>query len=73
MPIPEPHKHETKEKFLSRCMADEVMNKEYPQKAQRFAICHSKWSAKAGFIERVCSLLLGKGKRKFDDDDKTSN
>jgi hypothetical protein len=42
MPIPKPHKGEKKQDFISRCMGDGVMNKEYDQK-QRAAICYSQW------------------------------
>jgi len=38
MPIPKPRKGEEKDKFISRCMADPVMVREYDQK-QRYAIC----------------------------------
>ena len=42
MPIPKPRKGESDKDFLSRCMADDVMVKEYPDRKQRYAICHSQ-------------------------------
>ena len=43
MPIPNPTKEESKKEFLDRCMADEKMNDEFPNGAQRFAVCNSSW------------------------------
>jgi len=39
MPIPKKEKGETSNKFLERCMTDEVMISEYPDEKQRLAIC----------------------------------
>ena len=39
MPIPTPTPTENKNNFLKRCMSDSVMSSEYPDQAQRFAIC----------------------------------
>ena len=43
MPIPKPNKDEKKPDFISRCMGDEVMNKDYPEQDQRSAICYKAW------------------------------
>jgi len=43
MPIPKPRKDEDINRFEGRCMADPIMNEEYPNQAQRFAICRSSW------------------------------
>ena len=43
MPIPSP-KGEPKKNFLSKCMGDSVMVKEFPDEKQRYAVCQSKWS-----------------------------
>lgn len=45
MPIPSPVTKESKNEFISRCMGDNTMNKEYEQK-QRYAICLQKWEDK---------------------------
>jgi hypothetical protein len=39
MPIPTPTQTETADKFIQRCMSDEIMLNEYPDQSQRFAIC----------------------------------
>ena len=39
MPLPTPQQKESKQDFLSRCLADETMLKEYPQGVQRYAVC----------------------------------
>ena len=38
MPIPKPHSGEEKDKFISRCMSDNTMKKEYPDQKQRTAV-----------------------------------
>jgi hypothetical protein len=43
MPLPEPRKGEKQDAFISRCMGDEVMNKEFPKEKQRAAVCHGQW------------------------------
>jgi hypothetical protein len=39
MPIPSKNQNEDKQKFVSRCMSNETMKKEYPDSKQRVAIC----------------------------------
>lgn len=46
MPLPTPHKGEQKDKFINRCMANDVMNNEYPDAEQRRAVCESQWDRK---------------------------
>lgn len=60
MPIPKPHKDEDKQKFVSRCMSDEVMKKEYTDTKQRVAICigQTKQSGKSSILEEVQDNLL---------------
>ena len=43
MPIPKPRDNETQKEFISRCMGDDAMNEEYPEKDQRAAICYQTW------------------------------
>lgn len=54
MPIPKPREDESQDDFIGRCMGDDVMNEEYPEKDQRAAICYQSWRKKgmAGGIER---------------------
>ena len=44
MPIPSPNKGEQKDAFISRCMGNPVMNKEFPDQKQRAGVCYSQWS-----------------------------
>lgn len=46
MPMPKPKKNEEKKDFLSRCMGDDVMNEDYPDNKQRYAICNQIWRDK---------------------------
>jgi len=43
MPIPNPKKSEKEGDFVSRCMGDETMNKDFPDQKQRAAVCYSKF------------------------------
>lgn len=42
MPIPKPNQNEDKQKFVARCMGDEVMKKDYQDTKQRVAVCLSQ-------------------------------
>jgi hypothetical protein len=58
MPIPAPHKTESKSEFVSRCMGDKVMNEDFEDQKQRAAVCYSRWDkkkAKASFVVSVGS------------------
>lgn len=59
MPIPSKNKDEDKQAFISRCMGDEVMKKDYPDTKQRVAICigQSKKS-KSSLIEEISDELF---------------
>jgi len=46
MPIPKPRSDEKQNDFISRCMGDDVMNKEYPDQEQRAGVCYSQWRGK---------------------------
>jgi hypothetical protein len=46
MPIPTPRKGEKRTDFVSRCMSNPTMKREYPDNKQRFAICMSSWRDK---------------------------
>ena len=60
MPIPSRRKDEDRQKFVSRCMGDEVMKKDYPNTQQRIAIClgQTKKKGKGSLIEDVHDALL---------------
>ena len=42
MPIPKPKPSESNQAFINRCMNDEVMNSEFPNENQRYAVCNSQ-------------------------------
>ena len=46
MPIPSPKKNEPQNKFISRCMGDKIMRKEYPDQKQRSGVCYTQWRRK---------------------------
>ena len=52
MPLPQRRKNEDKQTFIARCMSDDKVKKEFPQSAQRLAVCVSNSTAS-------CSLLEG--------------
>lgn len=60
MPIPDRHKNEDRQKFISRCMSDDVMKKDYPDSKQRVAIClgQTRQKNKSSIIEEVHDHLL---------------
>ena len=51
MPIPKKRKDEDKTKFVSRCMSNEVMKKDYPDTKQRIAICLDQATADCGCVD----------------------
>lgn len=51
MPIPKRRKDEDRTDFLSRCMGDPTMNKDYPDNSQRYAVCQT--SSKADIADQV--------------------
>ncbi|HEY0089707.1 MAG TPA: hypothetical protein VGB37_12745 [Candidatus Lokiarchaeia archaeon] len=46
MPIPKPNPNEKEQEFISRCMSNEVMKKEFPDQKQRAGVCYSQWRKK---------------------------
>jgi hypothetical protein len=56
MPIPSPKKSEKQGDFVSRCMGDETMNKEFPDQKQRAAVCYSQFKKADASIEAAESL-----------------
>lgn len=51
MPIPKPKPSEEQQEFVSRCMGNETMLNEYPDKEQRAAVCYSTWRNRNKAIE----------------------
>lgn len=46
MPLPTPRSGETENDFVSRCMGDETMKKEFDDQKQRAAVCYSQYKQK---------------------------
>ena len=40
-PLPSPREGQTEQEFVSQCMGNETMRKEYPVQEQRAAVCYS--------------------------------
>jgi len=61
MPIPKPEKNEDRKKFISRCMGNDTMVKEYPDNKQRIAICLGQASLVTAdndsVLARVCESI----------------
>lgn len=51
MPLPSPKGNQDQKGFISKCMSDPVMRKEFADPKQRAAVCHSKWKKAKGEIE----------------------
>jgi len=51
MPLPSRNKDEQKDAFVSRCMSNETMKKDYPDQQQRVAICLQRATADCGCVE----------------------
>lgn len=58
MPIPKPEKNEDKQKFLSRCMGDEVMKNDYKDNKQRVAVCLGQTKkSKSSLLDQALEIL----------------
>lgn len=60
MPIPQPNKNEDKNKFISRCMQNPIMLKDYPDNKQRAAVCYNSFKEhkrNKGAIQRFIEWL----------------
>lgn len=44
MPLPTPRKGQTQKEWVSACMANETLLKDYPDTKQRLAVCYSIWA-----------------------------
>lgn len=59
MPIPQRKENEDNQKFVSRCMGNETMKKDYPDVKQRVAICLGQTGKKSknSLLSSVLSIL----------------
>ena len=44
MPLPTPNDGEDQQHFMDRCLANQTVNDDFPDDAQRFAVCQRIWS-----------------------------
>jgi hypothetical protein len=60
MPIPSRNKDEDRQEFISRCMSDEVMKKDYTDTKQRIAVClgQTKKDSKSSIMDEINDALL---------------
>lgn len=58
MPIPKRKQGEDKNTFVSRCMGNETMKKDYPDTKQRVAICLGQTRTKGNLLAEVHDNLL---------------
>jgi hypothetical protein len=58
MPIPKRKQNEDKQKYVSRCMGNETMKKDYPDTKQRVAICLGQTRSKGNLLEEVHDELF---------------
>jgi hypothetical protein len=57
MALPSPKKSEKEQEFVSRCMGDDMMNKDYKDQKQRAAVCYSQYKRR----------IKNKGQASWDD------
>ena len=62
MPIPKPKEDEKESMFITRCMTDEVMKREYPDSKQRVAVCYQTWRESKKNNDRGDGQGVGKDK-----------
>lgn len=55
MPIPKRRKDEDKDKYIQRCMSNEVMKQEYPSEKQRIAVCMGQ--TRSSLLDQFLAIL----------------
>lgn len=63
MPLPKPRAGESTNQFISRCMIDDTMSSEYPNRDQRYAVCNSLATSK-GFLLKQAKKRIASGFQK---------
>jgi len=43
MPLPVPQNGESRDDFIGRCMSASVVQREFPRRRQRLAVCFAQW------------------------------
>ncbi len=68
MPIPTPRQSETDSQFMDRCMSDPVMEREYPRRDQRAAVCSAQLGKEKAYNPRgwaTTDRYRGQFRRKY--------
>lgn len=60
MPLPTPHKGESQDDFMGRCMGNETMKADFPENNQRLAVCFSQFRKKRNNEMIVLEAEIGK-------------
>jgi len=59
--MPKPNPSENHDDFMTRCMSDEESKSSFPDEAQRYAVCESKWSeTRMNIIDRYKQAFASK-------------
>lgn len=58
MPIPNKNNKESKQEYLSRCMSDDTMKKDYTDNKQRVAVCLSKAHEDTTLLDKVQDQVI---------------
>ena len=61
--MPTRNTNESEDNFISRCMSDEQMKSEFPDEAQRFAVCQTKLATEIVSFDYDGTLSTEKGKQ----------
>ena len=51
-PLPTPRAGQSQSEFVSSCMSNSAMKKEFPDEKQRTAVCYSQWRKKSKFNKK---------------------
>jgi hypothetical protein len=62
MPVPTPSNNEDMDNFMDRCMSDNNMQDEFPDRTQRVAVCTRSWDEKQKEYINDANTQLNKAK-----------
>jgi len=68
MPLPVVKEDENYDDWMERCLSDDLMNEEYPDSKQRFAICQNIWDEKEEDMKNE-GIEIRSFRAKFNQDD----
>lgn len=68
MPLPRPRDGESEGDFMQRCMGSEVMNEDFPESGQRYAVCQRQWSEGKGGSGMSRKAIVAGGVKVLDDE-----